>query len=59
MIIGSCSIIAALRDFFSDSRKIEISEFKALTYEDKVDLREMLIVEGYDVDPLSPPQPAT
>lgn len=56
MITGSCSIIAALRDYFAEERKIEIPEFKALTYQDKVELREMLIEEGYDVAPLTPPQ---
>jgi hypothetical protein len=30
-------------------RKIEIPEFKALTTEDKTELRQMLIAEGYDV----------
>jgi hypothetical protein len=57
MIQGECTIIAAMRDYFSD-RKIEIPEFKALTHADKVELREMLIAEGYDISPLtgSPPQ---
>lgn len=59
MIQGECTIIAALRDFFSDERKIEIPEFKALTYRDKVELREMLIVEGYDVAPIKAPSPTS
>lgn len=52
------SFVRACQDFFSKppfAKKIEIVEFKALTREDKVELREMLIDEGYDVEPL--PQP--
>ncbi len=59
MIQGQCTIVAAIRDYFTD-RKVEIPEFKALTHQDKVELREMLIAEGYDVAPLvvaTPPQP--
>lgn len=55
MIQGECSIIAALRDYFVDERKIEVPEFKALSYQDKVELREMLITEGYDVTQLATP----
>lgn len=58
MIQGQCSIVTAIRDYFSD-RKMEIPEFKALTYQDKVELREMLIAEGYDIAPLvveTPPE---
>lgn len=51
MLEGQVSIVAAIRDYFSD-RKMEIPEFKALTEKDKVELREMLIAEGYDVAPL-------
>jgi maleate cis-trans isomerase len=59
MIQGEVSFIQAVRDYFSD-RKMEISEFKALSMEDKVELRELLIAEGYDVAPLAtmPPQQA-
>lgn len=52
------SIVSAIRDYFND-RKIDIPEFQALTYQDKVELREMLIAEGYNVAPLksdTPPQ---
>jgi hypothetical protein len=58
MLEGQVSIVSAIRDYFSD-RKVEIPEFKALSYQDKVELREMLIAEGYDVAPLkseTPPQ---
>ena len=50
-IQGQVTLVAAIRHYFSD-RKMEIPEFKALTQEDKVELREMLIAEGYDIAPL-------
>lgn len=53
------SIVKACRDFFEKDphgRKIDIPEFKSLTHEDKVELREMLIKEGYDVLPLAAPE---
>ena len=46
------SFVKACQDFFTKpphGKKIEISEFKDLTREDKVEIREMLIAEGYDV----------
>lgn len=46
------SFVKACQDFFTKpphGKKIEISEFKDLTWEDKVEIREMLILEGYDV----------
>jgi hypothetical protein len=52
--------VKACQDFFTKppfGKKVEISEFKDLTYEDRVELREMLISEGYDVAPLSGGQP--
>lgn len=56
MIQGQVTIIAAIRDFFND-RKLEISELKNLTYQDRVEFREMLIAEGYDIAPLMGPTP--
>lgn len=53
------SMVKACQDFFSKDpygKKISISEFKELTQEDKIELREMLIAEGYDV--LELPKPA-
>jgi hypothetical protein len=53
------SMVKACQDFFSTGRygkKIEIAEFKALTRQDKEELREMLIGEGYNVLPLPPPE---
>ena len=54
------SFIKAMQEFFTNGRhgkKVDIPEFKALTHEDKVEFREMLIAEGFDVAPLvvSPP----
>jgi hypothetical protein len=46
------SFVKACQDFFMNGefgRKIEISEFKELTKEDKVELRDLLIGEGYQV----------
>ena len=46
------SFVKACKDFFETpphGRKIEITEFKALTHEDKVEIREGLIAQGYDV----------
>ena len=54
MLNGKVSFVAATRDFFSD-RKVEIDEFKSLTHQDKVELREGLIQQGYDVDELKAP----
>ena len=56
MIQGECSFIAAIRDYFTD-RKVEIVEFKALSQQDKIELREMLIAEGYNVAALMGPPP--
>lgn len=46
------SFVKACQTFFTNGqhgKKIEISEFRALTQEDKFELREMLIGEGYHV----------
>lgn len=46
------SFVKACQTFFTEGqhgRKIEIPEFRALSHEDKLELREMLIGEGYDV----------
>lgn len=53
------SFVKAAQDFFTknpNGKKIEISEFKALTHEDKVELREMLIGQGYNVAPMKVPE---
>ena len=47
------SWVKALQEYFTKDpfgKKIEITEFKALSEKDKEDFREMLIAEGYDVD---------
>lgn len=49
------SFVKACQDFFTRDplgRKIEVPEFKELTREDKEQLREMLIEQGYNVLPL-------
>lgn len=55
MLNGPVSFVKACIDYFSTGqhgRKLEIPEFKQLTQEDKVELRELLIGEGYDCLPL-------
>jgi hypothetical protein len=54
------TFVKACQDFFSTGehgKKIEISEFKELTREDKVELREGLIGVGYNVAELPVPAP--
>jgi len=49
------SWVSALQDFFKKDpypQKVQITEFKSLNQQDKHDLREMLIAEGYDVLPI-------
>jgi len=49
------SFVKATKNFFEEGkygRKVDISEFKALTSEDKVEIRDLLIKEGYEVLPL-------
>lgn len=46
------SMVAAVQDFFSKDphgRKVTIPEYKALSDQDKLDLWEMLVAEGYNV----------
>lgn len=57
-MVEQISFVKAAQDFFTKppfGKKLEIPEFKALTREDKVELREMLIAEGYDVAELPVP----
>lgn len=52
MLNGRVSFVKACQDYFTSEpfgRKIEIPEFKALSTEDKHELRGMLIEQGYDV----------
>jgi hypothetical protein len=49
------SFVKATKSFFENGqygRKVDISEFKALTQDDKVEIRDLLIKEGYEVLPL-------
>lgn len=46
------SLVKACQDFFSKEphgRKIDIPEFRALSDQDKLELWEMLVAEGYNV----------
>lgn len=55
------SVVRAAQDFFSNGRhgrRIEITEFKELTRQDKEEIREMLIDEGYDISPLPTESPS-
>ena len=50
--------VKAAQEFFTrepHGRKVTIPEFKALTRDDKIELRDMLIAEGVDVAPLAAP----
>jgi hypothetical protein len=61
MLHGKVSFVKACQDFFTSEpfgRKIEIPEFKALSQEDKLELRDMLIGQGYEVAELGEPVPA-
>lgn len=54
------SFVKATKAFFEEGRhgrKVEISEFKALDQKDKVELRDMLIGQGYDVAELPSASP--
>jgi hypothetical protein len=47
------SFIRACKDFFEtgeNGRKVEISELKALTKDDRVELRAELTRSGYDIE---------
>jgi len=49
------SFVKAVQDFFSkdpNGRKVTIDELKALSPEDRKQLRDMLIKEGYNVTEL-------
>jgi hypothetical protein len=60
MLQGRVSFVKACQDFFTSEpfgRKIQIPEFKALTQDDKLELRGLLIEQGYDVAELGEPIP--
>lgn len=55
MLTGTVNIVKAVKDYFGnhpDGQTTFISEFKALTPQDRADLRDELIREGYDIEPL-------
>lgn len=52
--MAAMSWVKACQDYFTkepNGRKIEISEFKALSDEDKDEMYEMLKAEGYELLP--------
>ncbi|MFL5661379.1 MAG: hypothetical protein ACJ8BW_08495 [Ktedonobacteraceae bacterium] len=54
------SFVSACKNYFEKGkhgRKVEIAEFKALSTEDRVELRDLLIEEGFDVRELGVPAP--
>jgi hypothetical protein len=54
--VRACQIYFSTPPF---DRKIEIPEFKELTRQDKVELREMLIDEGFNIEELPIPTATT
>jgi hypothetical protein len=57
MIEGPVTFVQAVNDFFEDGGRLPVEQFKALTKEDREELRLMLIELGYDVLPLGSPPP--
>lgn len=56
-MIQQTTLAKACMDTFStDGRKLTTIEYKELTHQDKVELREMFIAEGMDIAPLQPPK---
>lgn len=52
------SFVKACQDYFEKEpfgKRVSVPEFKALTHQDKVELREELIAQGYDVAELKTP----
>lgn len=55
MITGPVSFVKATKDFFENGpygRKVEISEFRALTPGDREELENLLTDEGYTIVPV-------
>jgi len=53
------TLAKACMDVFSPSRKMTTQEYRELTHQDKEDLREAFIKEGYNITPLKAPSPET
>jgi hypothetical protein len=54
------SFVSACKKYFENGkhgRKVEIAEFKVLSTEDRVELRDLLIEERFDVRELGVPAP--
>jgi hypothetical protein len=56
MKMAETTLAKACMDYFSPSRKLTTMEYKELTHQDKVELREMFIAEGMEIAPLAPPK---
>lgn len=54
MIQGKTTFVSALRDFFGEP-PITTDQLKNLSEEDRKELRQMLIDEGYDIAPVDTP----
>lgn len=49
------TLAKACMDVFSPSRKLTTQEYRELTQQDKEDLRDLFIKEGYNITPLKAP----
>jgi len=54
--MAEVTLAKACMDYFSPDRKLTTMEYKELTHQDKVELREMFIAEGMEIAPLAPPK---
>jgi len=59
MAVEQITLAKACMDYFSPDRKLTTHEYRDLTHQDKVELREMFIAEGMDIAPLAPPKSET
>lgn len=50
------TLAKACMDYFSPDRKLTTLEYRELSYQDKVELREMFIAQGMDIAPLAQPK---
>lgn len=47
---------ACMDTFSTEGQKLTTIEYKELSHQDKVELREMFIAEGRDIAPIQPPK---
>ena len=50
------TLAKACMDYFSPDKKLTTQEYRELTHQDKVELREMFVAQGLDIAPLVPPK---